>query len=379
MKRCDSIFATELSPVSTLEPQWFILHGWLDSQEWGDEPPDPDDVWAVGDRVRLKNATVEGTVLIEEKQSFLGGYLPYVLILWDNKTIPIPIEPELLVRLTRFIPKDLTWKAEQSFSDELENDSVEKSGVVHLPFQKALATQELQLPFLARCDSDEELLGENKNNQFEFVRSARAEGRKFLKAFDSTDSEKDSAEVDGVSNPCSPINQTQHERSRSKVKSIPAATSPTPKAKFDKVQSPSNSSPSKSQDGTDTDCDVYDGLYLRNPCHQNHHPKKYNSGSIHWRTLTKNGKDYPQAHYHWKENGHKRTRYIPKRLLGVVIEAKAAKRPVIEILRLLGVVTSPSKLLGDKEVSPSHQEVLSKKVSVQGVEGRSRTGEVLGA
>ncbi|MEM1392119.1 MAG: hypothetical protein AAGG00_02290, partial [Cyanobacteria bacterium P01_H01_bin.150] len=82
------------------------------------------------------------------------------------------------------------------------------------------------------------------------------------------------------------------------------------------------------------------------------------NGYIHWRSITKNGKEYPQAYYHWKEEGKKRSKYIPKKLLGSVEEAEAAKRPVIEILELLGVETSPSKLLGDKEKSsPSNSNV----------------------
>jgi phage N-6-adenine-methyltransferase len=81
------------------------------------------------------------------------------------------------------------------------------------------------------------------------------------------------------------------------------------------------------------------------------------NGYIHWRTITKNGKEYPQAYYHWKEGSNKRSKYIPKKLLGAVEEAEAAKRPVIEILELLGVGTSPSKLLGDEESSPSNNDV----------------------
>jgi phage N-6-adenine-methyltransferase len=78
------------------------------------------------------------------------------------------------------------------------------------------------------------------------------------------------------------------------------------------------------------------------------------NGYIHWRTITKNGKEYPQAYYHWKEGSKKRSKYIPKKLLDIVEEAEAAKRPVIEILELLGVETNPSKLLGDEESSPSN-------------------------
>lgn len=91
---------------------------------------------------------------------------------------------------------------------------------------------------------------------------------------------------------------------------------------------------------------------------KNRRRKGDGSGSIHWRTLIRNGKDYPQAHYHWKENGKKKTKYIPKQLLGDIQEAEAAKRPVTEILGLLGVTQSPSKnaLLGLISVSPSKGE-----------------------
>jgi hypothetical protein len=82
------------------------------------------------------------------------------------------------------------------------------------------------------------------------------------------------------------------------------------------------------------------------------------NGYIHWRSITKGGKEYPQAYYHWKENGNKRSKYIPKKLLGVIQEAEKEKRPVIEILGLLGVTVSPSNLLGDTEVNPNNLEVL---------------------
>ncbi|MGB3756514.1 MAG: DNA N-6-adenine-methyltransferase [Rivularia sp. (in: cyanobacteria)] len=81
------------------------------------------------------------------------------------------------------------------------------------------------------------------------------------------------------------------------------------------------------------------------------------NGYIYWRTVTKNGKEYPQAYYHWKEGNKKRSKYIPKKLLGVVEEADSAKRPVVEILGLLGVVTSLSKLLGDEEKARRNNDV----------------------
>ena len=60
------------------------------------------------------------------------------------------------------------------------------------------------------------------------------------------------------------------------------------------------------------------------------------SGHIYYRTVTRNGKDYRQAYYQWRENGKQRTRYVPKKLLGRVEEAESLKLPVSEILVLLG-------------------------------------------
>lgn len=81
------------------------------------------------------------------------------------------------------------------------------------------------------------------------------------------------------------------------------------------------------------------------------------NGCIYWRTITKNGKEYPQAYYHWKEGNKKRSKYIPKKLLGLIEEADSAKRPVIEILKLLGVWTDSSKLLGDEEKARRNNDV----------------------
>lgn len=115
--------------------------------------------------------------------------------------------------------------------------------------------------------------------------------------------------------------------------------------------SPSNNSPRKNT--------VHSNISpSNNSPSTNRRRKGEGNGSIHWRTRTCNGKDYPQAYYHWKENGNKRSKYIPKQLLGDIQKAEAAKRPVIEILRLLGIMPRPSKneLLGDIEISPSTGE-----------------------
>ena len=85
------------------------------------------------------------------------------------------------------------------------------------------------------------------------------------------------------------------------------------------------------------------------------------SGSIYWRTVTRNNKDYRQPYYHWRDGGRKRTKYIPKRLLGQVIEAVDQKLPVASILEILGVVLpSDQELLGENEVCPSKGNCPSK-------------------
>jgi len=89
------------------------------------------------------------------------------------------------------------------------------------------------------------------------------------------------------------------------------------------------------------------------------------NGSIHWRTINRNGKDYPQAYFHWKDKGKKRTKYIRSHLLERVQEAEEQKRPVVEILQLLGVVQSSDReaVLGDKQNSPSNEKLVAENVS----------------
>ena len=68
------------------------------------------------------------------------------------------------------------------------------------------------------------------------------------------------------------------------------------------------------------------------------------SGSIYYRTVTRKGTVYQQAYYHYRLDGKKRTKYIPQKLLGLIKAAEAEKRPVSEILFLLGEKSiNPSK------------------------------------
>ena len=65
------------------------------------------------------------------------------------------------------------------------------------------------------------------------------------------------------------------------------------------------------------------------------------TGRIHWRTMTKkNGKQYQQAWYDWQLTKGKtifKSTYIPKRLLSQVQQLEDYKKPVREILKVLGV------------------------------------------
>jgi rubrerythrin len=113
------------------QPQWFIILNWLDNEEWGDEPPDPDDCCAVGDRVTVRGSGVEGTVCDDAIHPFLGSYLLYISVHWDDKLFPSPVEPSTLVRLTRYVPPDLTWTAIESFGDEKATNCLNDNE--HLP------------------------------------------------------------------------------------------------------------------------------------------------------------------------------------------------------------------------------------------------------
>jgi hypothetical protein len=60
------------------------------------------------------------------------------------------------------------------------------------------------------------------------------------------------------------------------------------------------------------------------------------NGYIYYRTVTKNARQYQEAYYHYVENGKKRTKYIPRKLLDRVSEAESRSLPVADILILLG-------------------------------------------
>ncbi|WP_207714256.1 hypothetical protein [Scytonema sp. UIC 10036] len=296
-----------------------IVRSQLDNEEWGDEPADPDDVWCVGDRVRLRNSTVEGTVCLEQQKPFLNSlYLPYVLVLWDGKNIPIPVEPELLVRLTRYIPQDLTWQAAESFADESHSKHLnENTENEQARWNSSRLTPQIESSTsTASYKSHTSFVQDNQIGQY------------WLQEPASTDSSGVSEELDsenacGVSQPLlgGSVNS-------------PSKNLEQPNPCFGK-NSPSNDLPTSKDRPS-----------------KNRRTRGEGNGTIHWRTLTKNGKDYLQAYYHWKENGRKKSKYIPKQLLELVQQAEEQKRPVIEILAIL----SGESLLVGKENSPSKVE-----------------------
>ena len=73
----------------------------------------------------------------------------------------------------------------------------------------------------------------------------------------------------------------------------------------------------------------------KNNPRKNRRRKGEGNGSIHYRMVTKNGKQYQSAYYHYIENGKKRTKYISNKLLDRVKEAESRKLPVADILVLL--------------------------------------------
>ncbi len=82
------------------------------------------------------------------------------------------------------------------------------------------------------------------------------------------------------------------------------------------------------------------------------------SGAIFYRTVTRNGRDYQQAYYHWRENRKQRSKYIPKKLLDKVKEAESRKLPVSDILVLLvGTSKCSSKKSDTSIISPDDKVI----------------------
>jgi alkylated DNA repair dioxygenase AlkB len=116
-----SDWGSENQPVRTAEHlkqarQTFIVRAWNDD-DWGDEPPDPDDIWSTGDRVRSKESSLSGEVRGVVRTPFLGGFLNYIRVRWDGWYRDELVDPDSLFRLTRYIPEELFDCACDGFSD----------------------------------------------------------------------------------------------------------------------------------------------------------------------------------------------------------------------------------------------------------------------
>lgn len=147
---------------------------------------------------------------------------------------------------------------------------------------------------------------------------------------------------------------------------VPAATSTVNPSLPNKQRSPSNESstsiPSVTKQPVTRDCSSNEISPSKKSSSKRRRHKGEGSGCIYWRTVIRNGKEYQQAYYHWRENGKRRTRYIPKRLLDRVQEAEAQKLPVADILVLLGGDEKcSSKSSGNSSTSP--QDKCSSKTS----------------
>ncbi|MDJ0902658.1 MAG: hypothetical protein QNJ55_28020 [Xenococcus sp. MO_188.B8] len=82
------------------------------------------------------------------------------------------------------------------------------------------------------------------------------------------------------------------------------------------------------------------------------------SGAIFYRTITKNGKEYQQAYYHWRENGKQRSKYIPNKLLDKVKQAESRKLPVSDILVLLPGTSKCSSKKFDTSIISTDAKVI---------------------
>jgi hypothetical protein len=82
------------------------------------------------------------------------------------------------------------------------------------------------------------------------------------------------------------------------------------------------------------------------------------SGAIFYRTVTRNGRDYQEAYYHWRENGKQKSKYIPKKLLDQVKQAESLKLPVSDILVLLVGTDKCSRKKSDTSIISTDPKVI---------------------
>jgi hypothetical protein len=82
------------------------------------------------------------------------------------------------------------------------------------------------------------------------------------------------------------------------------------------------------------------------------------SGHIYYRSVTRNGKEYQQAYYQWRENGKQKTKYIPKKLLDKVEEAESSKQTVADILILLGGIDKCSSKSSSTSIASIEEKAI---------------------
>jgi hypothetical protein len=68
----------------------------------------------------------------------------------------------------------------------------------------------------------------------------------------------------------------------------------------------------------------------------NRRRKSWGSGYLFCKPITINGKEYSQWWYQWEVKGGKRSKYVPRKLLGEIQTLEAQKVPVADILEVLG-------------------------------------------
>ncbi|WP_146131495.1 hypothetical protein [Merismopedia glauca] len=68
----------------------------------------------------------------------------------------------------------------------------------------------------------------------------------------------------------------------------------------------------------------------------NRRRKSLGSGYLFCKPVTINGKEYSQWWYQWEVKGVKRSKYVPRKLLGDIQTLEAQKVPVADILEVLG-------------------------------------------
>ena len=99
------------------------------------------------------------------------------------------------------------------------------------------------------------------------------------------------------------------------------------------------------------------------------------TGHLFKKPITRKGKTYDQWWYQWVENGRRRSKYIPKKLLGVIKNLESVKAPLNEILQAIGEkgeVLNPVSSQRGLDLPPTDPDPLKSQTATQLLENKEK-------